>query len=105
MRNSSATLPETRVEMQMKIRRLGKYLGVNRATMRQMEHRLAAHLGRMRRGPPFRRDARFTLIIALMRPRTALPLRLMAKLFVVDHVTLWRWCNLVIGFSAGLQAV
>ena len=74
----------------MEFRRLGEGLGVKRAAMRTVEMRLAAHLGRMRRGPPFRHGARLVLLVALTRLRTALPLRLLARLFAVAHVTLWR---------------
>jgi hypothetical protein len=40
------------------------------------------------------------LLMTIMRMRTALPLRLMARLFVVDHVTLWRCCERVINTLA-----
>jgi hypothetical protein len=55
-----------------------------------MERRLTAHLARTRRGPPMRHAARFILLVTLMRLRTALPLRLLARLLAVAHVTLWR---------------
>ena len=42
------------------------------------------------------------LFMALMRLRTALPLRLLARLFVSDHVTLWRCCNRVIEALSGM---
>lgn len=70
-------------------------VGLNR-DMRSIERRLMPHFDRVRRGPPFRHGIRFMLFMALMRMRTALPLRLMARLFFIDHVTLWRCCNLVI---------
>ena len=69
-----------------------------------MEALLSARLAKTRRGPPFRHAARFMLFMALMRLRTALPLRLMARLFVIDHVTLWRCCNRVVGVLSGMFA-
>lgn len=41
------------------------------------------------------------LFMALMRLRTALPLRLMAHLFAVAHVTLWRYCIRVVALLSG----
>lgn len=73
-------------------------LGLGHETLKRMELLLFARLSRSRRGPPFRHAARFMLLVTLMRLRTALPLRLMARLFAVAHVTLWRYCNLVVSF-------
>jgi hypothetical protein len=82
--------------LQMKNRWLVAALGLKKGAMQTVRRRLALHFERQRRGPPFRHGIRFMLIMALMRMRTALPPRLMARLFVVDHVTLWRCCNRVI---------
>ena len=82
----------------MNYRKLGMNLGLGHETLKRMELLLFARLSRSRRGPPFRHAARFMLLVTLMRLRTALPLRLMARLFAVAHVTLWRYCNLVVSF-------
>jgi hypothetical protein len=74
----------------MKNRRLMLGLGVDHGKLQMIERRLTALLERPRRGPPFRHRVRFMLFVALMRMRTALPLRVLARLFVIDHVTLWR---------------
>ncbi len=86
----------------MEISRLRSNLAVGERTMQVMERCLAAHLARPRRGPPMRHAARFVLLVALMRLRTALPLRLLARLFLTDHVTLWRHCGLATRFLSGM---
>jgi hypothetical protein len=49
-----------------------------------------------------RHAARFILLVTLMRLRTALPL--LARLFAVAHVTLWRYCRLATRLLAGMFA-
>ncbi len=86
----------------MEINRLRRTFGACEATLRTMERHLAAHLARLRCGPPMRHALRFILLVPLMRLRTALPLRLLARLFATDHVTLWRYCGLVMRFLSSM---
>jgi len=46
-----------------------------------------------RRGAPPRHSARFMVFAVLLRLRTALPLRLVARMLHMSHATLWRICN------------
>ena len=48
-----------------------------------------------------RRTLRFLLIVTPMRLRTALPLRLVARLCRIDHVTLRRYCNTIVAALVG----
>jgi hypothetical protein len=63
---------------------------------------IKAHHARRRRGAPARRSARFMLFAVLLRLKSAMPLRLMARLPSVDHVTLWRICATGIRLLANL---
>ncbi len=76
-------------------------MGLNGKCFPKLERQLASHVGRVKRGPTYQRAARFMLFVTLMRLCTALPLRLIAGLFLLKYVTLWRYCNMVISYLSG----
>jgi hypothetical protein len=80
----------------MEIIGLEKIVRMDRKTLERVEAKLATVVNRRRRGAPLRRSLRFMLLVTLMRLRTALPLRLVARLCHIDHVTLWRYRNTVV---------
>lgn len=53
-----------------------------------------------RRGPKYKHKLRFVVFLTLVRLRTALPLRFIAHLYRINHVTLWRWINRVVSILA-----
>jgi hypothetical protein len=75
--------------------------GLRHERVRDVEARLRVHLSRSGRGRRLRGSARFLLLVTLMRLRTGMALRFIARLYRIDHVTLWRYCRDVTAFLAG----
>jgi transposase len=61
-----------------------------------MSDKLTNCVRTMRRGPKYRHSEIMVIQLALIRLRSALPLRLLATIFCINHVTLWRYCRMVI---------